>query len=71
MRRLIPLILTPLFLASGVGLWWYGELSPEDRARADQIAADYAAKLYHKALGELSRAEAEHVQTLARRHLAA
>ena len=71
MFRLIPLVLLPLFIASGVGLWWYGDLSPEDRAKADRIAADYAAKLYHKAVGELSRAEAEHVQTLTRRHLAA
>ena len=47
------------FAASGVGLWWYGDLSAEDRAKADKIAADYAAKLYHKALGELSRAETE------------
>ena len=70
MSRLIPFLLLPLFIGSGVALWWYGDLSPEDRAQADSIAADYAAMLYQKAVGELSRAEAQHVQTLTRRHFA-
>lgn len=70
MRRTIPLMLLPLFIASGVGLWLYGDLSPADRAKADAIAADYAARLYHKTFGELSRSEARHVQTLTRRHFA-
>ena len=71
MFRLIPLLLLPLFIGSGVALWWYGDLSPDDRAKADKIAADYAAKLYQKAVSELSPLEAEHVQTLTQRHLAA
>ena len=71
MFRLIPLLLLPLFIGSGVALWWYGDLSIEDRAKADGIAADYAAKLYQKAMSELSRAEAEHVQALTRGHFAA
>lgn len=71
MPRLIPWLLLPAFILSGVGLWWYGDLSPDDRIKADAIAADYAARLYQKAVGELSRAEAQHVQTLTRRHFAA
>ena len=71
MFRLIPLILTPLFLASGIGLWWYGDLSKEDRAKADAIAADYAAKLYQKAVSELSSTEAANVKALVKKHFAA
>ena len=71
MTRILPLLLLSVFAASGVGLWWYGDLSPEDRAKADSIAAQYAATLYRKALGELSRSETRHVQALTRRHFAA
>ena len=71
MIRLLPLALLSLFIGSGVGLWWYGDLSADDRTKADRIAADYAAKLYQKAISELSRAEAEHVQSLTRGHFAA
>lgn len=70
MIRVLPAVLLSLFAASGLGLWLYGDLSPEDRAKADRVAADYAAKLYQKAVGELSRAEAKHVQTLTRLHFA-
>ena len=70
MSRLIPFLLLPVFIGSGVALWWYGDLTPDERAQADAIAADYAAKLYHKAVGELSRAEADHVRDLTRRRLA-
>lgn len=69
--RVLPFVLLSLFTASGVALWWYGDLSVEDRAKADAIAAEYAARLYRKALGELSRSEARHVQVLTRRHFAA
>jgi hypothetical protein len=71
MFRLIPLLLMPLFVGSGVGLWWYGDLSKEDRTKADAIAADYAAKLYQKAVSELSSTEAENVKALVKKHFAA
>ncbi len=71
MFRFLPVLLVSLFVGSGVALWWYGDLSTEDRAKADAIAADYAARLYQKAVGELSRTESKHVQTMIRRHFAA
>jgi hypothetical protein len=71
LKRFIPLMLLPMFIGSGIGLWLYGDVSEEDRAKADAIAADYAARLYRKALSELSRSEAQHVQALTRKHFAA
>ena len=71
MKRLIPALLLPLLIGSGIALWLYGDATEEDRTKADAIAAEYAAKLYRKALSELSQSEAQYVQTLIRKHSAA
>jgi hypothetical protein len=60
-----------LCISSGIALWLYGDATEEDRAKADAIAAEYAAKLYRKALSELSKSEAQYVQALTRKHSAA
>jgi hypothetical protein len=67
---LIPL-LSLIGLVSGAGvLCWYSQLSPEDKAKANAIAEDYAMELYNKTRSQLSGPEANHVDILTLRHFA-
>jgi hypothetical protein len=36
------------------GLWWYYSLSSEEQGRADQLANEYAWRVYRKNLDELT-----------------
>lgn len=63
----IPLvgILSAICAALGLGgLYWYSKLSEEEQAKADQIAATYAKRLYGKAVEELTERQSGHVARL-------
>lgn len=63
------LLLSLVGLATGAGvLCWYSQMLPEDRAKADAIAEDYASELFGKAKAQLSSSEASHVDSLTRKH---
>jgi hypothetical protein len=67
----IPLvgIVSAICAALGLcGLCWYGNLTEEEQAEADQIAATYAKRLYGKALEELTERQSSHVASLTKRH---
>ena len=68
MLPLIPIIGWAL-AAAGVGsLWWYHNLTAEQQAEADAIAAGHASELFDKAVNQLSVGEARQVHDLVRRH---
>ena len=68
MFPLIPLIALFAIVSGGVTLAWYSELSKEDQKAADRLAGEYALRLYDKSLDELSKAQADHVAELTKRH---
>ena len=62
-------ILGWLAVVSGAGaLFWYETLDEWDKARADDLASEYAWQLYLKSLDELTRFEMHDVQRLTRAH---
>ncbi len=68
MLPLIPLVAWAL-TAVGVGsLWWYYNLTVQQQAEADALAAEYASELFDKAVNQLSAAEARQVHGLVKRH---
>ncbi len=65
-------IATTILAAFGLyGLYWYENLSKEDKAKADSLAADYASQIYGKGLSALTSAQLSHVQGLVKGHFAA
>ena len=61
-------------IAAALGLYalyWYENLSKEDKQEADALAAEYARKLYDKGLNALTSAQLGHVQQLVKGHFAA
>jgi hypothetical protein len=65
-------ILSSLAAALGLyTLYWYENLSKEEKREADALAAEYASNLYDKALNALTAAQLGHVQELVKRHFAA
>ncbi len=53
------------------GLYWYENLSKEEKKEADGLAAQYAKDLYGKGLSALTSAQLSHVQSLVKSHFAA
>lgn len=49
-------------------LWWYENLSKEEKYRADQLAEQYAVSLFNKGLDKLTSAQLDHVNTLVKGH---
>jgi hypothetical protein len=61
-------------IAAALGLYtlyWYENLSKEEKREADALAAEYASKLYDKGLNALTSAQLRHVQELVKGHFAA
>ncbi len=52
-------------------LYWYENLSREEKKEADALAAEYAMKLYDKGLNALTSVQLRHVQELVKGHFAA
>ena len=52
-------------------LYWYENLSKEEKREADALAAQYARKVYDKGLNALTSAQLRHVQELVKGHFAA
>ena len=53
----------------GLGsLCWYGSLTQEERAEADQIAGTYAKRLYGRAVEELTERLSSHATHLTKQH---
>jgi hypothetical protein len=60
-------------VASALGLYtlyWYENLSREEKSEADALAAEYARKLYDRGLNALTSAQLRHVQELVKGHYA-
>lgn len=68
MFKLIPVLAGIATILGAAGLGWYHCLSREQQMQADRIAAEYALKLYQKALDELTRHEFEMVALFVKRH---
>jgi hypothetical protein len=65
-------ILSSIAAALGVyGLYWYENLTKEDRAEADRLAVKYAKDIYGKGLSALTSAQLSQVQGLVKGHFAA
>jgi hypothetical protein len=65
-------ILSSLAAALGLyTLYWYENLSKEEKREADALAAEYASNLYDKGLNALTSAQLRHVQELVKGHFAA
>lgn len=61
-------------IATALGLYtlyWYENLSKEEKKEADALAAEYAQNLYDKGLNALTSAQLRHVQELVKGHFAA
>lgn len=60
-------------IASALGLYtlyWYENLSKEEKKEADALAVQYAKELYNKGLHALTSAQLRHVQELVKGHFA-
>jgi hypothetical protein len=68
MFPLIPLFALFAVVGGGVTLAWYSELSKDKKEEADRIACEYAQDVFGKGLKELTKAEAQHVAMLTKRH---
>ena len=61
-------------IAAALGLYtlyWYENLSKEEKREADALAAEYARTVYDKGLNALTSAQLRHVQELVKGHFAA
>jgi hypothetical protein len=70
MFPLIPLLAIFAIIGGGTTLAWYHQLSKDEQEEADRIACGYAREVYHKALDDLTKAEAQHVARLTASHFA-
>jgi len=72
MRFPIVGALSALATALGLyGLYWYENLSKEEKDEADRLSASYAKKLYGKGLDSLTAHQLSRVQSLVKGHFAA
>ncbi len=70
MFPVIPLLAVFAIFGGGAALLWYDRLSPQEKQKADRIACDYARDVFGKGMKELTKAEANHVAMLTKRHFA-
>jgi hypothetical protein len=70
MFPIIPLLAIFAICGGGATLVWYDRLSADQQEEADRIACGYAREVFDKGLKELTKAEADHVAMLTRRHFA-
>jgi hypothetical protein len=64
----VPVIALIAILGGGATLVWYDQLNKEEKEKADRIASDYARRIYHKSLEDLSEDQAKRVAALTQRH---
>jgi hypothetical protein len=64
----VPLLRVAELFGGPAALSWYVPLKPADRARADQVVADYANERYGKPVWRLAAEEASQIQKLTRPH---
>ena len=64
----IPLLAIGAILGGAGTLYWYDNLSRQEKEAADRIAGGYALELFGKTLDELTEGEASRVHDLTRRY---
>jgi hypothetical protein len=65
-------ILAAVAVALGLyTMYWYENLSKEEKQRADELAIEYAKNLYGKGLNDLTSAQMERVEGLVKGHFVA
>jgi hypothetical protein len=68
----IPLMGLVTTICAGLGLcglYWYSNLTEEEQAQADQMAAKYAKEIYGRTVEELTERQNNHVARLTKQHL--
>jgi hypothetical protein len=68
MLPVIPLLGLSAIFGGTVALIWYDTLSKEQKAEADRLTAQYARALFSKAVGDLTKAEAQFVHDRVKAH---
>ncbi len=68
MFPIVPLLALFAMIGGGVTLGWYSQLSKHEQEEADRLACGYAQDVFNKSLKELTKAEAQHVAMLTKRH---
>jgi hypothetical protein len=68
MFPIIPILALLAIVGGGTTLLWYEELSREEKERANRLANHYAAELFDKTVKELTKSEANRVNSLVRSH---
>ena len=67
----VPLIglLSAAAAALGLyGLFWYENLTKEEKEKADRLACEYAKTVYNKGLHQLTSSQLDYVQSLVKGH---
>jgi hypothetical protein len=67
---LIPVLSTICAALGLYSLYWYENLSKEEKQEADRLASQYAMNLYNKGLDQLSKQQLGRVHDLVKRHFA-
>jgi hypothetical protein len=70
----LPLIgaLSAIAAALGLyGMYWYENLTKDEKEEADRLAAEYARRLYSKGINQLTSLQLSRVQALVKGHFAA
>ena len=70
MFPVIPLLALFAIFGGGATLVWYDQLSKDEQREADRIACGYAEEVFGKTMKQLTKAEANHVAMLTKRHFA-
>lgn len=60
-----------VMVVGGGAAYWYGNLSNDQRAKVDAMAAQFAMDIFSKTVAQLSNVEAKHVLEMTRQHFAA
>jgi hypothetical protein len=71
---MIPVVGILSAVTTALGLYimyWYENLSKEEKQRADELAVKYAQDVYGKGLNALTSAQLKHVEALVKGHFVA
>ena len=68
MFPIVGLLAAAVSAAGLYSLHWYDRLSRLDRERADRLAYEYANKMYHSSLDQLTSHQLGRVQALVKGH---
>lgn len=64
----IPIAALLAVVGGGATLLWYDELTREEKELANRLANQYAGELFGKTVKELTKSQANAVQSLVRSH---